>query len=618
MAVDFFTDAVDTEATKSDFVSSLSHELRSPLHGCLAAVEILRETALDKSQTDLLEMIESCADTLLYTMNHLLDFSNINDLDRTQSKNRRSSQGETTPNPSRNVFGRTVEDYLCRLVQDVVDGVSYGHAREQASLELELSSVPQYHTMRFDSDISIAKNRDVAVFLDMECHAAWFSIIPAGAWKRLVMNLFGNALKFCPRGHIEVTLKLIPDHQNPNKKMAHLMVSDTGLGMSEKFLKHSLYRPFVQANSLVSGNGLGLNIVKQIVNDLQGKINVKSTLGAGTRFDVFIPMIERDEKPGEVIVNGGQMLDPEALLNGRTLCLLNSPRKPSEGADASLRRTNLVHSYVKSIAQDWFHMKVVYAEMTEEVDADIYIAEVSDYGNYICSASESSSMINRHGVILVGNTHETKQARHEYPHNFIELNYPLGPQTLLRTLHAALKMPINQAYQTEAALPTAEAEQYDEGQMDVDSTSRESKNIPSEPSIQTTPADPIGTDHLLLVDDNVINLKILSTFVKKLSYNARTAVDGEDAFETYKTCSKTQPFTTILLDISMPKMNGFESSRAIRSFELENNLPPARIIALTALGSEASRREAEASGIDEFQMKPVALKTLKGLLQSSS
>jgi CheY-like chemotaxis protein len=68
----------------------------------------------------------------------------------------------------------------------------------------------------------------------------------------------------------------------------------------------------------------------------------------------------------------------------------------------------------------------------------------------------------------------------------------------------------------------------------------------------------------------------------------------------------------------MPKMNGFESSRAIRDFEVENNLPPSRIIALTALGSEASRREAGASGIDEFQTKPVALKTLKGLLHSTS
>ena len=108
------------------------------MHGCLAAVEILRDTTLETPQMDLLEMIESCANTLLYTMNHLLDFSNINDLDRTQSRNRRSSQGETSTNLSRNVFGRTVEDYLCRLVQEVVDGVSYGHAREQASHELEL------------------------------------------------------------------------------------------------------------------------------------------------------------------------------------------------------------------------------------------------------------------------------------------------------------------------------------------------------------------------------------------------------------------------------------------------------------------------------------------------
>lgn len=606
-----YTDAIDTEATKSDFVSSLSHELRSPLHGCLAAVEILRDTTLDKSQIDLLEMIESCASTLLYTMNHLLDFSQINDLDRMQSKSRRSSHGDSSSNPSRNIFGRTVEDYLCRLVQEVVEGVAFGHNREQAAYETELTSAPQYHTMRFDSDTSIAKNTDVAVFLDMECHAAWFSTFPAGAWKRLVMNLFGNSLKFCQQGHIEVTLKMVPDPKRPEKKMAHLMVSDTGIGMSEKFLKHSLYRPFVQANSLISGNGLGLNIVKQIVNDMQGTISVKSTLGAGTRFDVFIPLTERTTSPEKFISDGGQLLDPKALLSGRTLCLLSSPHAPPESTDASIERTKVIHSYVKSIAENWFHMKIVSAEMTKEVDADIYIAEVSDYVSYACSASEKSNMINRHGVILVGNQSQLRQARQQCPHDFVGVNYPLGPQTLLRALHPALEMSVNQASQTVTALATASA-------VEVESASNEAQDVPNELVNPGIPVDMIQTEHLLLVDDNAINLKLISAYVKKLSFNAHTAVDGEDAFEIYKAFSTTQPFTTILMDISMPKMNGFESSRAIREFEAENNIPPARIIALTALGSEASRREAEASGIDEFQMKPVALNTLKGLLQSTS
>lgn len=72
-------------------------------------------------------------------------------------------------------------------------------------------------------------------------------------------------------------------------------------------------------------------------------------------------------------------------------------------------------------------------------------------------------------------------------------------------------------------------------------------------------------------------------------------------------------------DISMPVMNGFEASRCIREFERGNVAPdarPTRIVALTGLGSEASRQEAVVSGIDEFRTKPVLLKDLKTMLSS--
>ncbi|KAI4774942.1 hypothetical protein E4T52_10110 [Aureobasidium sp. EXF-3400] len=604
--------ALDTEATKSDFVSSLSHELRSPLHGCLGAVEVLRDTALDKSQIELLGMIDSCASTLLFTMNHLLDFSKINDLDRTRSRHRGDSHGETSLASPRNTFGQVSEDYLCRIVQGVVEGVWYGHDREQAAHERGSNAFLQDQDLHLDSDSPIVKNKDVAIFLFMESHAAWFSMVSAGAWKRLVMNLFGNSLKFCQRGYIEVTLKMVPDPKNPGKKMAHLMVSDTGIGMSENFMKHALYRPFMQENSLVSGTGVGLNIVKQIVNDLQGTINVTSTLGIGTRFDVFIPLVERKSISDEAIPDGGEILDPEAVLSGRTLCLLPSSHTTSGSTDTPLERTTMVHSYVKSIAENWFQMKVISAETADEVDADIYVTEVSDYASHSRSTGKSSDMANRHRTILVGNQREISQTQQQYSNDFVDLKYPLGPRSLSLALHTAMKTRINQATQVLTDPATASSPEQIEEIVEIKAVSHEMENVPGQPTHLTK------TEHLLLVDDNAINLKILSTFVRKLSFDARTAIDGEDALETYTQFSKTQPFTTILMDISMPKMNGFESSRAIRQFEVENSLPPSRIIALTALGSEASRREAEASGIDEFQTKPVALRTLKELLQSAS
>jgi CheY-like chemotaxis protein len=272
---------------------------------------------------------------------------------------------------------------------------------------------------------------------------------------------------------------------------------------------------------------------------------------------------------------------------------------------------------VTSIAEDWFNMKVIRADMADEVEADIYVAEVSDYTCHACSTSEDSGMVNRHRTILVGNQREISQARHQCSNNFVELNYPLGPRALSRALHTVMTPQASRIVAVPTIASSLDQEQT-HGSLEIESVNHEFEKATNEPLTEQTLATLHQTEHLLLVDDNTINLRLLSTFVKKLSFDAHTAVDGEDAFETYKKFSKTQPFTTILMDISMPKMNGFESSRAIRQFEVENNLPPSRIIALTALGSEASRREAEASGIDEFQTKPVALKTLKGLLHSTS
>ena len=83
---------------------------------------------------------------------------------------------------------------------------------------------------------------------------------------------------------------------------------------------------------------------------------------------------------------------------------------------------------------------------------------------------------------------------------------------------------------------------------------------------------------------------------------------------------KLKSMLTRTLDISMPVMNGFESSQRIREFERQSpahRARPTRIVALTGLGSEASRQDAIASGIDELRVKPVPLKDLKVILDAS-
>jgi len=120
------------------------------------------------------------------------------------------------------------------------------------------------------------------------------------------------------------------------------------------------------------------------------------------------------------------------------------------------------------------------------------------------------------------------------------------------------------------------------------------------------------TNDFLLVDDNAINLNILTAYMKRLGHVHATAVNGRDALDLY-TMSPGR-FRVVLMDISMPVMDGLEATRLIRAFESGQNLRPATIIALTGLASAEAQQEAFASGINLFLTKPVSFRELTQIL----
>jgi CheY-like chemotaxis protein len=162
------------------------------------------------------------------------------------------------------------------------------------------------------------------------------------------------------------------------------------------------------------------------------------------------------------------------------------------------------------------------------------------------------------------------------------------------------------------------------------------------PTIATLPPPPISrVPNILLVDDNRINLQLLVTFMKKSKFNYTAASDGLEALNAYKAAadillstpntsslsptSPTSPisltpptrpaFDYILMDISMPIMDGNESTRHIRAYEKEKKLPPSKIFALTGLASASAQEESFASGVNHFLPKPVNFKELKAMLE---
>jgi CheY-like chemotaxis protein len=145
---------------------------------------------------------------------------------------------------------------------------------------------------------------------------------------------------------------------------------------------------------------------------------------------------------------------------------------------------------------------------------------------------------------------------------------------------------------------------------------------PPEPRIAATQTTPASALHVLLVDDNKINRQLLVMFMKKNKLSFSEAENGLEALEAYRASCLPGPtssepsrrFDFVLMDISMPVMDGMESTRRIREFEKENGLQRAQVIALTGLASAQAQLEAMSAGIDVFLPKPVKFAELKTLL----
>lgn len=269
-------DSIAAGQVKSDFISSISHEFRSPLHGILASAEFLHDSELDTTQKELISTIQSCGSTLLDTINHVLDYSKINSFQNKTSSGALKSELEGISN-------------VALLCEDIVNGIMA--AREFGTL----SASNNAHQASHGFDVSHNYYSAVEIILDFE-NRDWDFKVQPGALRRIVMNVFGNAQKYTDRGFILVQLKVRDAQQQaslklkPNQKLLQLNIVDSGKGMSQHYMERKLFTPFAQEDSFSPGIGLGLSIVQSIVKLNKGNINVRSELGKGTDIEVLLPL----------------------------------------------------------------------------------------------------------------------------------------------------------------------------------------------------------------------------------------------------------------------------------------------------------------------------------------
>jgi signal transduction histidine kinase len=179
---------------------------------------------------------------------------------------------------------------IAELCEEVVEGSVAGKSHMRNDIGVTGSSAADAYDRRDQGESLTRKShnegtfgftKNVAVILDFDYQKDWTYVTQPGALRRILMNVLGNSLKYTASGCIRVRLAVQNFDYSVGElsSIMFLSVSDTGRGISHEFLRKSLFSPFSQEDHLSTGCGLGLSIVKSLVNTLRGNLEVQSEQG---------------------------------------------------------------------------------------------------------------------------------------------------------------------------------------------------------------------------------------------------------------------------------------------------------------------------------------------------
>ncbi|WP_243456468.1 response regulator [Mobilitalea sibirica] len=226
---------------KSRFLANMSHEIRTPMNVIAGYVDLMQNTDLTKLQSSYLDSIKSATETLLLTINDILDYSKLE-------------------------ADKMILDNIIFNIKSLIED----------SIGLFIPKV-------------VGKN--IAIEWSISPKVPEFFYGDPGRLKQILFNLISNAIKFTDIGYVRISVEMIKQTKETAK--LGIKVSDTGIGMSSQVLER-LFSEFTQADASTTrkygGTGLGLAITKRLVELMKGKICAHSIEGQGSEFCVTIDL----------------------------------------------------------------------------------------------------------------------------------------------------------------------------------------------------------------------------------------------------------------------------------------------------------------------------------------
>lgn len=470
---------------------------------------------------------------------------------------------------------RNSSDVLLTIINDILD---YSKI-EAGKLELELIDFDLRCCVEEVVDIlgQKAYNKDLELAILIQSQVPERVIGDPGRLRQILLNLVNNAIKFTEKG--EVVLRVKFNNYFNNHVELLFEVEDTGIGINTEH-QDKLFKSFSQVDASTTrkygGTGLGLAICKKLVEHMQGEIHISSELGKGSVF-WFTANFER------VSVDTTTHLARLDKIKGAKILIVDD------------------HPTNRQVLREMFRLwECEFDEAESGPEALKKLEQKCNKSDQFNIVILDYNMPGMDGVTIARHIKENKHLSHI--HLMLLTSSPrIGDAAMMKAagFTAYLTKPIKLSNLYDAIATIL-------GSGKEISTQLESKTLITRHTLQETRKNQY---RLLVVEDNLVNQKVINRMLDKMGLSCDIASNGKEALEAIRNKS----YDLVFMDCQMPVMDGYEATQEIRKLE-SGTTKHISIVAITAEALKGDRERCIASGMDDYLSKPIQVNALQTIL----